>query len=83
LLISVYFAGILWYLFTKEFNNEEETGGYQLLDSFYYASSTLTTVGLGDIHACSSIDRIAGTFLLLYAVCHAAFFISAVSATIS
>jgi hypothetical protein len=84
ILILSYFLGTLWLLISKLLTNdkddpEEKTfyNVYELRDKsnftqltivVYFAFTTLSTVGFGDFHPKSEIERIITTFILLCGV---------------
>ena len=41
---------------------------YSLIKVFYFAFTTLTTVGFGDYHAITNEERIVSSFVLLFGV---------------
>ena len=51
--------------------------GFTLIDSFYLAVSTLSTVGFGDVHPVTEIGKLFTAFYILFGV---AVFLYAVSA---
>ena len=79
-----YFFGIFWYVLCDLTTPKEETGlGDHFLYTFevygsdsstsmvlltYFAFTSLSTVGLGDLHPRSNIERLAGAFMLLFGV---------------
>jgi hypothetical protein len=46
----------------------DETGSRRVIVSMYFAFTTLTTIGLGDLYPVSDIERLVGAFLLLIGV---------------
>ena len=75
-----YFFGLFWYIIVQKTNAEspdnfiatfeiEQQGGSQKIVTLtYFAFTTLSTVGLGDMHPRSDIERAIGSFVLLFGV---------------
>ena len=81
ILLLSYFLGTLWFILTKHTttNSDEHTfyNVYGLADLLnfenlwivvYFMFTTLSTVGFGDFHPKSEIERIVMTFILLIGV---------------
>ena len=81
ILILAYFLGTLWFILTKHttdsedeytFYNEYELGPRTNFENLwivvYFMFTTLSTVGFGDFHPKSEIERVFMTFILLVGV---------------
>ena len=71
-----YFTGIFWFVisemnadgdtgFIEEFGVLEKTNGEKIILLTYFSFTTLSTVGFGDYHPISNIERAVGAFILL------------------
>jgi len=82
-LLLTYFLGCMWYFFTKQnlFSNpESETFNYQYnLDSYdsniqrlvlccYFALTTLSTVGYGDLVPKNNAEKIIGIIIMILGI---------------
>jgi hypothetical protein len=79
---SSYFIGVLWYIFVTELQSlpgqdnfyfyfgidQIEKPREQLLMVWYFAITTLSTIGYGDMYPVSTPERIAASFILLIGV---------------
>ena len=79
--IITYFLGWFWYFvsdtfdssnssrtFVKVFGLENESDTRKLITSWYYALTTLTTVGYGDYYPISNMERFLVWIILLLGV---------------
>lgn len=46
----------------------EKSEGMRMLINTYFAFTTLSTIGLGDYYPVSDIERLVGSFVLLFGV---------------
>lgn len=83
-IIITYFVGCFWYLISEQLNSTDDTfitrfalddpskTNYdKLIMSCYFALTTLSTVGYGDLYPVSRLEMIFGIFIML---CGVAFF---------
>ena len=76
-----FFCGILWYAqaemlssqvtehnFVTKYELDEKSGYETTVTMTYFIFTSLSTVGLGDLHPISDIERIVGAFILLFGV---------------
>lgn len=82
-MLALYFTGNYWLCFSLIFftwNKFEDVDNYfiasqlslpygqKFLQCFYYALTTLSTVGFGDFYPVSDFERILGAFMILFGV---------------
>ena len=82
-LFAVYFTGAYWICFSlfffswhdfetvEDYYIESELSrpmGYKILTSFYFALTTLSTVGLGDFYPKSDAEHMLGSLVILFGV---------------
>ena len=80
-LVLAYFIGTFWYMISKhtthspyeytffnEFGLAERDDWENLLLVMYFSFTTLSTVGFGDFHPKSEVERVVTTFILLVGV---------------
>ena len=95
LLCGSYFLGMLWLImckYTSRWGGQQEDDNF--LDAFglkdlseykltvtllYFAFTSLSTVGLGDLHPRSSIERLVGALVLLFGVALTSFIMETLS----
>mmetsp|Transcript_33579 Transcript_33579/g.51651 ORF Transcript_33579/g.51651 Transcript_33579/m.51651 type:complete len:150 (+) Transcript_33579:1350-1799(+) len=79
-----YFVGLLWYLkveiavhkefseaednFVTNFNLNTKSFSHLAITLTYFMFTSLSTVGLGDFHPRSDLERVVGAFILLFGV---------------
>ena len=81
IMILAYFLGALWFILTKhttsspdeftffnEYGLEDKTSNENLWIVVYFMFTTLSTVGFGDFHPKSEVERVTMTFILLIGV---------------
>lgn len=81
--LALYYTGSYWMCFSLIFfkwHNFENIGEYfvqdhialsfedKILQSFYFALTTLSTVGFGDFYPLSNGERLLGAFVILFGV---------------
>ena len=54
--------------FIKEYGLDEKSTYETIITLTYFAFTTLSTVGLGDISPISNLERILGSFIMLFGV---------------
>ena len=57
-----------WVYHTDNWNIMEETPYMRVLVSTYFSFTTISTIGLGDYYPVSDIERLVGSFVLLFGV---------------
>lgn len=83
-IIFTYFIGCFWYMssevlnyetskdedgtFITKFGLEDLSDYHKLVISCYFALTTLSTVGYGDYHPISNVERIIAIFIMLVGV---------------
>ena len=82
-MLALYFTGLYWLCFSLIFfslNDFKDVDNYfiasqltlpfeqKLLQCFYFALTTLSTVGFGDFYPVSDFERILGAFMILFGV---------------
>ena len=79
ILLLVHIVGCLWFFTAKLYNFREDTWVkqykiedkseiFQYLSSIYWAFSTIATVGYGDIHAYTNLEKIISIFWMMVGV---------------
>jgi len=69
-----YFVGILWYIMVNystsdpNFNSVYDLGSGSEVSLTYFVFTSFSTVGLGDLHPQSSLERIVCAILLVFGV---------------
>jgi hyperpolarization activated cyclic nucleotide-gated potassium channel 1 len=92
-LICVHLMSCFWY-FTATLEMGPECWVYKLgfqdeeistlyVVSFYWAFTTLTTVGYGDVHATTSLERIISVLWMMFGVCFFSFTIGSLTSMIT
>jgi len=54
--------------FVSEYLDETHSNLEKMISLTYFAFTTLSTVGLGDLHPISSTERVFGAFVMLFGV---------------
>jgi hypothetical protein len=83
-IIITYFIGCFWYMTSKDLNYQSskdanntfityydlpsKTNYHKLVISCYFALTTLSTVGYGDFHPISNLERVVAVFIMLIGV---------------
>ena len=56
--------------------DETNTGGKMLIKVWYYALTTLSTIGFGDMSPVTPQERLIGAFLMMFGVANFSFIMS-------
>ena len=92
-LICVHLMSCFWYFtatlemgpecWVYKLGFQDQDSGTLYVASFYWAFTTLTTVGYGDIHATTSLERIVAVLWMMFGVCFFSFTIGSLTSMIT